>query len=49
MSTPRLLDLLASDLLAWLRQRPDGAPRRVLLWLDPSVSLAASSHISHWR
>ena len=30
-----LLTLLAGDLLAWLRQKPDGAPRRVLLWLDP--------------
>lgn len=30
-----LLELLASDLLAWMRQKPDNGRSDVLLWLDP--------------
>lgn len=35
-----LLDLLANDLLAWMKAAPDGVPRRVLLWLDPEAQFA---------
>src|SRR6478752_4812485 len=35
MPMPTLLDLLASDLLAWMRQKPDNGRSDVLLWLDP--------------
>ena len=35
-----IVTLLASDLLAWLRQQPDGVARRVLLWLDPAAEFA---------
>jgi hypothetical protein len=32
-----LLDLLATDLTAWMAGAADGVPRRVLLWLDPDA------------
>lgn len=37
---PTLLDLLASDLLAWMRQKPDNGRSDVLLWLDPHRDFA---------
>lgn len=35
MPAVTLIDLLASDLISWMDEAPDGVPRRVLLWLDP--------------
>lgn len=38
-----LVDLLADDLAFSLASRLDGAPRRVLLWLDPEAQFARLS------
>jgi len=35
-----LLVRLAGDLLRWMDSAADGAPRRVLLWLDPRSEFA---------
>jgi len=39
-SMSNLLNLLASDLLAWMRQKPDNGRNDALLWLDPHRDFA---------
>ncbi len=39
-SVSGLIQSLAGDLLAWMDVRPDGVPRRALLWLDPDGAFA---------